>query len=415
MEAMLRWAVLGAAFASACGRIGFDPRGAGDDGNPGGDARGTGDGGNATVTVNTVGLTWQPAPVAGTTILVSDANGVLQDQLTSTGSDVVPIEPGWMITAIPPGAANVYVVADVQPGDVLEFGQPATDTRTSIGTMTVDVPGFTNATATTPCGAFSSTTSTITVQQYAGCPSTFDLLVTSDTNYAIMPVTFGGTVTANLAQMPTVNVTLSNMPAIFDGVGADLTDVYEGNAVGGNGTGEVDPPNPVTLPVVGPLFGDYATIEGLADSGGVDIEIYERASVTAGSASIDLSIDQQPLPTALAYDVGSRVASFAVSVPMTTGFVLWEAQPAGGTTWWVIAPPGASATFPQLPPALAKLMLASGQSVSFYVTLISGDAWTSYAAVKAVPTWRFAELGPGFVGANATMIMTSESFTTLNL
>src|SRR5580692_3421410 len=97
----------------ACGRIGFDPLGAV------GDARGPGDGGggSATATVNTVGYAWLAAPIAGLTIVVADATGALQRSFASTGSDVVAIEPGWMIAAIVvglDGSQTVVVVDDVQ-------------------------------------------------------------------------------------------------------------------------------------------------------------------------------------------------------------------------------------------------------------------------------------------------------------
>jgi len=373
------------------------------------------------VNVNTVGLTWQPAPVGGVTILVSDGSGALQNQFTSTGSDVVSIEPGWMITAIPviaSGPGQIYVVEDVQPGDVLEFGEPvATDTRASIGTMTVDVPGYIDVGAVTPCNGFFSTTSTITLDQYAGCPSTFDLLVTSSANYAVVPVTFGGMATANLAPWPTMNVTLSNIPTADDGVGANVFEVYEGNEVAaGEGAAEVDPPDPATLPATVAPFGDYALVEGIAYTAGSGLQVYERAPATAGSASIDLSIDQLPIPSALAYDVDSRAASFSVEAPMTNAFVLWELQPSPPMpTWWVFTPPSTSAVLPQLPPALASMSLEHGESITAYVMLVSGDAWTSYADVKAVPTWRIATNAIPYVGVNATVVLLSQTFTTLNL
>jgi hypothetical protein len=391
---------------AACGRIGFNPLagGSGDAGVGGSDS------GSGTITVRSVGVSWVTTPLAGATIVVADATGALQRSFVSSGVDTVAIEPGWMIAAIPAGPSEVYVVEDVQPGDVIEFGQGVADPRTPTGTMTVSVPGYLNSEAFTPCEAFTDKTTTITLDQYAGCASAFDLLVVNGaaSQYAVVPVTFGTPATATLAAMPNVTFMVTNVPAMGS-IGINEMAVFQGHSLGDNGSvAEAGPPSTFSYAIPGETsLGDARYVEVFTALTSGTFIVVDNADVTASTITIDMAQNQLPALTTAGFDLTTRTASVSFTGSGAYDGMLWELKGTPSPDWWIVAPVGHSVVLPELPSEMASLMFTHGSMFDLYATLFDGDIWSGYADVKAVPTWQLANEILPFFGADAHTVLAS--------
>lgn len=122
---------------------------------------------------------------AGIHVIVTDVGGGYGGTFDTdaTGLAVAQIYPGGAVTAVDPfvedgGGTNLYTVADVQPGDLIELAEPSRDAGT---TMAVTLPTFAGAQTYwvyTACG--NGTPSQIDL---TACASTTPLLaVANDSN-----------------------------------------------------------------------------------------------------------------------------------------------------------------------------------------------------------------------------------------
>jgi hypothetical protein len=272
------------------------------------------------------------------------------------------------------------------------------------------VPGYDNSYAFTPCGAFTSATTTITLDQYSGCASAFDLLVVNGnaSEYASVPVTFGMPATATLAAMPNVTYTIQNVPAMSLAA-INETAMYQGQDLEDNGNvSEPGAPSTFTYAIPGETaFGDARYVEAFTQPPTGVFYVIVNADVTATAITIDMAQNQLPAVTSAGFDLATRTVSASFASTGSYDAMLWQLAGTPTPDWWIVAPPGQTVVLPELPASMASLMFTHGSMFDLSATLFDGDTWSGYADVRAIPMWQLTGIGLPFFGVDAHTVLAS--------
>jgi hypothetical protein len=335
----------------------------------------------------------------------------------ASGNATLDVRTGDTVTALylDQGDVDLVTFVAVAPGDHLTFGDEFTAGKpTPLGSMTVNWPSVLNATSYRvyyPCGQTGSDQLTTTIFEYTEChaqpmalgfvatDSAGTLIGSGDTSANFVA---NGTAALGSWELPVnMTVTATGIPDFVTQAEMDVVTLLNGQFAYSDYIQGA--PSGGTFGTTFPFPTWNSELRGAAVFGrngfGQQIRL---DSMTAGATSY--TGEQVGLPW-----LGEALASASAGqlTWITDGGgdydlgvvnVSWNRSPPDGGqesySWTLFIPPGVDQlTFPELPAALAGYAPNSGDFLSspqvFYIDFAELDG---YAAVRAEPEWRLADL-----------------------